>query len=1135
MSVLTCRHRYMNKSDEADNEEMDMALQFIFGGSGSGKSHYLYQKIIAEADRHPEQEYLVLVPEQFTMQTQKDLVVMNPKKGIRNIDVLSFVRLAHRVFEETGKGTVPVLDDEGKNLVLRKIAGNYESQLKVLKGNIKKLGYISEVKSVLSEFVQYDIGAGELDRVMEQAGEESYLYYKLQDIQLLYEGFQDYLKEKYITKEELLDVLCQVAEESRILKRSTIVLDGFTGFTPVQDRLLGKLLTICQDVVVTVTIDDREDPYRYGGPYQLFGMSKEMVTSLIRIARDVQVPVKEPVVLKKRPFPRFQGQPALGFLEEELFRNSRKAYEKDQDNVEIHAARNPKEEAESAAGKVRSLVRTKGYRYREIGVIVSSMETYGPYLKQAFQKYDIPVFMDQKRSILLNSFVEYIRSLLAMVEQQFSYDSVFRWLRTGYTGFTTGELDELENYVIALGIRGYRKWQERWIRKAKDMSEETLEQVNHIRVALVEKVDALVYVLRQRKKTVRDITEALYDFLVREDMQLVLKKQEETFSAKGELALAKEYAQIYGIVLELFDKFVELLGDEPVSLEEYCKLLDAGLTEAKVGVIPPGIDQVVVGDMERTRLKDVKALLFLGANDTYLPGALMRTGLLSERDREKFAKEKLALTPGGKEKAYIQKYYLYLNLTKPTEKLCLFYSKVSADGKSIRPSYLIQEIKKLYPGISVTEEDRKALREKELTEQSGIGELIEGLRMKSEQAGSAWMELYRWYKSHQEWGGKIAALLDAGFYTRQPDAISRAAAKKLYGEQFENSITRMERYSACAFAHFLQYGLRLRERQEYEFQAVDMGNVFHGAIERYSKKAEQTGKGWIGLTRGEQETLAAESVEEAITDYGNSVLYHSARNTYLIHRMKQMMNRTVWALTEQLKRGDFRPEGYELRFGNGKIDRIDTCVDGEEVYVKVVDYKTGHKAFDISLLFHGLQLQLMVYMNAALKIVEKKYPGKETVPAGVFYYRIQDPLTDKVKEEEQQDKLLKELRPDGLVSLEKESLYHLEHRLEGESLAVPVKFKKDSSLSAGSKAVSGETFRALAEYAGAKVEQLREEMVGGNAKAEPYRQGSRTGCDYCPYHHICGFDVRIPGYSYRDLWKMSAPEIVARMKGEQQA
>ncbi len=1111
-----------------------MPLKFVFGPSGSGKSSYLYQHVIQESMKYPERNYIVLVPEQFTMQTQKDLVMMHERKGIMNIDVLSFARLAYRVFEETGGGGLPVLDDEGKNLILRKIAGDYESELKMLGGHMKKQGYISEVKSVISEFTQYDIGEDEIERVMESAGESSRLYYKLADIRLLYRGFTDYLQEKYITKEELLDVLSCEVEKSERLKNSTVVLDGFTGFTPVQDRLLGELMRHCREVIVTVTMDRRGNPYVYEHPYQLFALSKQMVTSLLQIAKQNKIPVEEPVELYDHVPWRFKEQEALAFLEKHLFRYGAGAYEKEQEQVKLHLAKNPREEAYAVAEQVRRMMREDRYRLRDIGVIVSDMDVYADHLKQAFIKYDIPFFMDHKRSILLNSFVEYIRSVLHMAEQSFSYESVFRFLRTNLAGFTYEEIDELENYVIGLGIKGYKHWQEKWTRKLRGMAQEDLDKMNHYRRQLVEKVDGLIYVLRQRRKTVADITRAIYEFMVQENLQVRLAEQEELFKAKGELALAREYAQIYRIVIELFDKFVELLGDEQVSLSEYCKLLDAGLEEARVGVIPPEVDQVVIGDMQRTRLKDIKALLFAGANDVYLPGALLRTGLLSELDREKFAREKLTLSAGGKEKAYVQKFYLYLNLTKPSEKLDIYYSKVSADGKSVRPSYLIQELQKLFPKLKVRDEERY-LKEQELTENIGFDRMIREFVQKRHETDGAWCELYNWYKKNPKWQEKVERFLEAGYYRKPLDALTEEAAKRLYGEEFETSITRMERFAVCAFSHFLTYGLGLREREEYDFQAADLGNVCHRALERFSYKVEREAGDWLKLTEEKRKQYVEESVEEAIADYGNSILYSSSRNAYLIVRMKRMLEKTVWALTKQLAAGDFKPSAYELRFANGKIDRVDTCEDGDCVYVKVIDYKTGSKSFDVTALYHGLQLQLMVYMDAALQMEQKKHPEKEILPAGVFYYRIQDPLIDRPKEGEEQESILKELKPDGMISLEKEVLEHLDHCMVGESSVIPVKYNKNGSLSKSSKAASAQDFYLMMKYAVNKVEEIRQKILSGDVKVNPYRRGTETSCDYCSYRQICGFDTKMEGYRYREIEAMSVDKVIQAMKGEGQS
>ena len=416
-----------------------MSLQFIFGNSGSGKSRYLYEQVIAGACENPNRNYIVLVPEQFTMQTQKELVRLHPRHGIMNVDVLSFGRLAHRIFEEVGGNRRIVLDDIGKSLLLRKAAGDMEGELKVLGSNIRRLGYISEVKSVISEFTQYDVGAEELERVMESGEIGPQLYWKLHDIQKLQEKFGEYLQGKYITGEELLDVFSAVVQQSEILKDSVVVLDGFTGFTPVQNRVLGQLLKICRKVTVTVTIDQREDPYQLKHKYQLFTLSKQMVTGLVHIAEEENIEVEPPVQLygNRGEVPvRFRENLPLAFLEQNLFRYTKRVYDNKQDMLSLHAVKNPKEESVFIVSEILRLVRTKGYRYRDMAVIVSDMETYAEYMERAFRICGVPFFMDHKRSVLLNSFVEYLRSLLAMIDENFSYESTFRFLRTNLTGFT---------------------------------------------------------------------------------------------------------------------------------------------------------------------------------------------------------------------------------------------------------------------------------------------------------------------------------------------------------------------------------------------------------------------------------------------------------------------------------------------------------------------------------------------------------------------------------------------------------------------------------------------------------------------------------------------------------------------------
>ncbi|OUP83464.1 helicase-exonuclease AddAB subunit AddB [Lachnoclostridium sp. An169] len=1108
-----------------------MSLQFIFGNSGSGKSHYLIQHIVQESVRCPQKNYLVLVPEQFTMETQRELCRAHPRRGIMNIDVLSFGRLAHRVFEEQGQDHLRVLDDEGKNLVLRRIAGGYEEELTVLKGNLKKQGYISEVKSVISEFTQYGVGFERLDEFMEGIDPDSYLYYKLKDIRKVYEGFEEFLKERYITKEEMLDVLSGMVPRSKLLKGSVVALDGFTGFTPVQNRLLGELLRVCEKVMITVEMDRREDPFVYRHPYQLFGLSKQMVTSLVKTAQEVNTEIDDPAELCQTPPWRFRENPVMAFLESELFRYSRRTWEEEQSAVSLHESRNPRSEAMHTAEQIRRLVREKGFRYRDIAVITSDMNVYADVLEKACAAYEIPVFMDYKKSILLNSFVEYLRSLLSMAEEGFTYESVFRHLRTGLTGFTADEVDRMENYVVALGLKGYKKWQQAWVRRTPGTDGEALADLNHLRVRFVEKIDPLMIILKKRRKTVRDITLAVYEHLVREKLQEQLKSMEDRFQAEGELALAKEYSQVYRIAMELFDRFVELLGDEETALKDYCGLLDAGLEEAKVGVIPPSIDQVVIGDMERTRIRNIRALFFVGANDTLLPGNAGARGLLSERDREKFADARIELSPGPKEKLYAQKFYLYMNLTKPTEYLCLSWSKVSGEGKTLRPAYLIQDIRRLFPDIRTRDEENRELAYRELTRKTGIRYLAEGIRDRRQGVGQEWKELYTWFAGDEKSRTALSQVLRAGFLRRQEKSLGKETAGELYSDPDYVSVTRLEQFASCAYAHFLNYGLRLSDREEYGFETMDLGNIVHQALERFARKAEREKLNWTEMTDEKRDELIEESVEESVIDYGNTVLFSSARNEYMIHRIKRLIRRSVWALTKQLEKGDFVPSGYELKFGSGKIDRIDTCEDESKVYVKVTDYKTGMKAFDITAFYHGLQMQLPVYMNAAVEVEKKRHPGKQVVPAGIFYYRIQDPIVGREDTDEAVEKsILKELRLDGIINGSGEIVEHLEHDLSGTSVLYPLGRNRDGSLSKSSRALPPEAFDTVLAYTKEKERELKEQMYAGDVQAAPYELGDATGCDYCPFRDICGFDPRIEGCGYRRLEKYSMEEAIEKMK-----
>ena len=694
-----------------------------------------------------------------------------------------------------------------------------------------------------------------------------------------------------------------------------------------------------------------------------------------------------------------------------------------------------------------------------------------------------------------------------------------------------------------------------WERTTRQHREEDLAKINELRQKLMDSIRETMAVLKKRSKTVYEVSNALHTFFRQQNLQKKVKSYEEHFAEQGELVLAREYAQIYRIVINLLDQFVELLGDERISMKEYCELLDAGFEQAKVGTIPPGLDQVVVGDIERTRTHDVKAVFLVGVNDVYIPGNALASGLISDMDRQAFEKHQFPLKPNAKEQMYIQKFYLYLIMTKPMEYLCLTYSKMTLDGKSIRPAYVIDNIKKLFP-LLVEQESAGTLADMELTKKSGVSYLIQGLQQKQNGFSDEWKEVFSWYRRNAEWDEKIEQILSAAFMEKPHDSLTKEIAEKLYGKILANSVTRLEKFVSCAYAHFLSYGLRLDQREEYHFETMDFGNLFHAALEIYSEKVKEAGYQWTTIPPEEQLVLADESVVAAIEQDKTGILTDTARTGYIITKVKRMMRRTIWALTKQLEPSDFEPSGFEVAFGKqddisvstielsdgnrmelrGKIDRIDLCEDGDKVYVKIIDYKTGNKSFDISDFYHGLQLQLMTYMKAAMDLEKKKHPDKEIFPAGILYYAVKDPLVQDEKDDVSRDSsLLKELRPNGLVNASEEVIEHLHHNLQGASLAMPVDRNKDGSIAKKSKITQQEYFLEMTEYALEKAKDIGESIMGGETEILPYAKGNRTGCQYCPYLGICKFDAKIPGYDYKQFSQATEEDVLKAVRKETEA
>ncbi len=1138
-----------------------MSLRFCFGPSGSGKSHRIYEEIMQRAAEEPGRNFLIIVPDQFTMQTQKDLVMRSDRDGILNIDVLSFGRLSHRILEEVGTKEMPVLDDTGKSLVLQKVAADLKEQLPAMGSLLHKQGYIHEVKSAISEFMQYGISTQDMDKLITSAQKRGALAMKLKDLKTLYRGFQDYIRDHFITTEETLDVLRRSLSKSKILKGSVVVFDGFTGFTPIQNRLIQELMRVCAETIVTVTIGVGEDPYKMDGEQKLFHLSKKTVADLEKLAAEAEVERGEDLFVKGGPN-RFAKAPALHYLEQNLFRYQYEPYAGEQQEIHMFEALSPREEVHQTALHIRHLIREQGMSYRDIAVVIGDLEGYASYVETEFGQLEIPCFLDRTRGIVLNPMIEYIKSALQLYIKDFSYDTVFHFLRSGMADISREEIDELENYVIRTGARGYRTYSRLFTRRTEELQgnaegseqaeEKTMERLNRIRQQFMDAVEIL-HMGSQEKAG--DYVSHLYDFLEQNQVQQKLLNYQQQFEKEGDLSRAREYAQIYRLVMDLLDQVYELLGEEEISRQEFADILEAGFGEITVGTIPQNVDRIVVGDMERTRLKQVKVLFFLGVNDGNIPKNASKGGIISDMDREFLIESGTEMAPSPRQQMYIQRLYLYLNMTKPSEQLYLSYAKVNSEGKGIRPSYLIDTVRKLFPAMSVEYPQNRSRLEQIEGRQEGARYLAEELReyVEGTLPEEERQDFYLMYRAYEADAAGRDLLTRAAFRRYRESGLSRIVARALYGQQLENSVSRLETYAACACRHFLQYGLSLQEREEFGFEASDMGTVYHAVLENFAGKLAESNLTWWDFTEDFAAKAVKESVEAYAATYGETVLYSSARNEYAITRMSRILTRTVLTLQKHLKQGSFQPDDYELSFRfaedldsihvdlsedekmhlQGRIDRIDVSEDAEHVYVKVIDYKSGNRKFDLAALYYGLQLQLVVYMNAAMEMESRKHPDKEIVPAALLYYHIDDPTIEtpvELTDEQINEQILAKLRMNGVVNSDPEVVERLDRYMQDKSVVIPVEKKKDGSFSARSGVLSREEMQLISSYVDAKIRSIGREILDGKIAANPYEKGNEEACTYCAYKKVCGFDGSIPGYEKRQLEDLDKQALMQRMQ-----
>jgi ATP-dependent helicase/nuclease subunit B len=1125
-----------------------LGIHYITGRSGSGKTMQVYREIREALDQGGSR-LILMVPEQFTLQAERDLIHKLNLPGLMDVEVLSFSRLAHKVFNEVGGLTRIHINDQGKHMILRKLLDGLRDRLTIYKTLSGQNGFIEKINDLLTDFKKHDITPEMLRQKASELKSSGLLSAKLQDTALIYEAFNNYLQDRYIDSEDAINSLIDRMEsdDCRFLFGARIWMDGFDYITPQTARIIEKLAVLAQDLTITFTIGTGDG----SRDQDLFRVHELSMQKVRRIAKEHLMKERFTHLAAPKDSDRFSKKaPEILFLERELYQYPYRAYVDKVQNIELFAANNPESEIESLAARIVSLSREKGWRYKEMAVVSGGMDHYSSTIKRVFEEYGIPYFLDEKRPVIENPIVDMVLISLRVVERGYRYEDVFKLLKTGFCGLSVDETELLENYCLEFGIKG-KRWQEPLTLGESDYP---LDKLNHCRQRFIQPCLSLEKGLK-RAKTIEEMIKALYEYLTEIRLQHQLEVWIEELRKMGHLVQANENAQIWNIVMETLDQLVGILGDQKVSIAELSRILESGFTSLEVGIIPTTLDQVLVGNIQRSKSQDVKALFVVGCNDGILPSGLQEEGLLAADERDLLYSQGLDLGGSTELLAADEKFGIYTAFSKPSDFLWISYAISDSEGKALRPSILVDRMKKLFKRLNLSSDLLMGEAEWQklvATPESTFKHMVSHMRdwVDGKEKSALWWEVYSWYFAHEEWEQKRQALLEGLFHKNQEAPIGREKAMELYSVPVRASVSRLEQYVNCPFSHFVKYGLRPRERKMYTVAAPDLGELFHLSIEGFTKRITEEQLDWRTLDDTQCEAMLEEIMDKILPEHNNGVLLSTNRYKYLSNRLKRISKRAVWLLTDHIRRSSFNPMGNEISFGakgtyppievqlpdgermllEGRIDRADVYQQEDSVYLNVIDYKSGVESFDLSDAYYGLKLQLLVYLEALLEAEQRRIDGKAR-PGGIFYFRIDDPLIDTREQvaEAIQAEIRKKLKLNGLVLKDVNIVRCMDCNINGHSEVLPVGVKKDGSFYAYSSVLEEEEFFKLLGHVRRLIQDIGVEMLQGNIRIEPVKKGKQTACKFCPYDGICQFDNQLEDNGFRFIRKMDSEEVVKKL------
>ncbi len=1114
-----------------------MGLRIIYGKSGSGKSEYCFSEIAKLIEK--EKKIYIITPEQFSFTAEKKLMDAIDTKAVVNAEVITLSRMAHRVLQEIGGSKKTKLTKCGKAMLIYSILNENKNKLKFLSKSDEN---IDLSMTAITEFKKHGILPKHLQEEIENVQDE-YLKTKLNDMFLIYQNFEQKLQGEYIEDTDLLTMLSNELENTDIIKDSLIYIDEFAGFTYQEYEILKQFIKLAKQVTITVCTDSLEPSVN--PDTDIFYSNKITVSKILNLLKKEDLKIDEKIFLKE--LPRFKSD-ELQHLEGNIFNNRANKYNKEVENIKLFLAKNQYSEIENVAKKITKLVRDENLRYKDISVITKNIDTYSSLVRAIFAQYDIPVFIDEKRDLNQNIIVQYLLSIFEVFSKNFSREAVFNYLKIGFTDIEEDDIFKLENYCTKWGIK-QNKWKSDFNLGINDANKEEIEYLNKLRKQIIQPLIEL----KKKFGTVKDTTKAIYEFLIKQNIEEKINIKIKELQEIGQIDLANEYVSSYKIILDIFDEIVLIFGDEKLSTDKYVQILKTGLKNSELGKIPGTQDQVIVGDVDRSRSHKVDTIFIIGLNDGNFPSINKSEGFFGDKDREILKNDGIELANGTIENLYEENFNIYKAFTTTEKRLYLSYASSETEGKSLRPSMMINKMKKIFPKLK--EQSDIINKNYEITNKMmTYQELLENISnlKENKEIDDIWYKIYQYYKEQNEWNERLQKDLQGIDYTNIPENINKETIERLYGNTLNTSVSKLEKFAQCPFSYYLQYGLRLKEKEELKIQSFDTGSFMHETIDEFFKKVKEENISLAELVTDEEkiQELVNIVIKEKL-DMGKKYTFvATSKYKVLVKRLQRIVAKALKYIIEGLVYSEFNIEGTEIEFGKngkynpiliqledgkkveitGKIDRVDTANSEDGKYLRIIDYKSSAKNIDLNEVYAGFQIQLLTYMDAVCK-------EEDLLPAGVLYFSLLEQMIKadkKITEEQIEEELRKNFKMKGLILADIKVIKMHDKNLEtGTSKLVPATITKSGDISEGkTNGVSKEEFEVLQNYIYKTIKQISKEILSGNIALKPYNKSGKTPCEYCSYKAICGFNPRLCGNSYNYVEKKSKDDIIRKMAND---